>query len=196
MNCGAAAAKKAIMTMVDDMRDLASSWSAWIMPTAMAQKMTVRANPEASSRKDDDEHKPGEEESRHKAVEGAARQLETSQGQPLGQPRLFHAFTNDDRSEAQPREHGGPRPEYDFGIRHAAKDIGEREHGRHADGGEYIERPCYDGGAGKPHVQREMRRDVLRGKEVDAARDKQGHSPFESLNGIHNDLCWYEGKMA
>ena len=44
-------------------------------------------------RKNDDEHKPGEEESRHKAVEGAARQLETSQGQPLGQPRLFHAFT-------------------------------------------------------------------------------------------------------
>ena len=60
--------------------------------------------------------------------------------------------------------------------------------------GEYIERPCYDGGASKPHVQREMRRDVLRGKEVDAARDKQGHGPFESLNGIHNDLCWYEGK--
>lgn len=54
-------------------------------------------------RKDDDEHEPGEEESRHKAVEGAARQLETSQGQPFGQPRLFHAFTNDDRSEAQPR---------------------------------------------------------------------------------------------
>ncbi len=37
-------------------------------------------------RKNDDEHKPGEEESRHKAVEGAARQLETSQGQPSASP--------------------------------------------------------------------------------------------------------------
>ena len=101
---------------------------------------------------DDDEHEPGEEESRHKTVEGAAGQLEALQGQPLGQPRLFHAFANDDRREAQPREHGSPRPEYDFGIRYAAKDIGEREHRRHADGGEYIERPRYDGGAGNSHV--------------------------------------------
>ena len=176
MNCGAAAAKKAIMNAYGDGAEDDDAGE--------------------DGRKDDDEHEPGEEESRHKAVEGAARQLETSQGQPFGQPRLFHAFTNDDRSEAQPREHGGPRPEYDFGIRHAAKDIGEREHRRHADGGEYIECPCYDGGAGKPHVQREMRRDGLRGKGVDAARDKQGHGPFESLNGIHNDLCWYEGRTA
>ena len=47
---GAAAAKKQAMTMMEDRRDLGSMSSALMMPTAMAQKMTVRANPEASSR--------------------------------------------------------------------------------------------------------------------------------------------------
>lgn len=50
-NCmvGAAAAKKQAMTMMEDRRDLGSMSSALMMPTAMAQKMTVRANPEASA---------------------------------------------------------------------------------------------------------------------------------------------------
>lgn len=107
MNCGAAAAKKAIMTMVDDMAGLGVELER--LDNAYGDGAEDDDAGE-DGRKDDDEHKPGEEESRHKAVEGAARQLETSQGQPLGQPRLFHAFTDDDRSEAQPREHGGPRP--------------------------------------------------------------------------------------
>ena len=141
MNCGAAAAKKAIMTMVDDIRGLGIKLERLNSAYGDGTEDDYAGEDRGQ---DDDEHEPGEEESRHKAVEGAAGQLEALQGQPLGQPRLFHAFANDDRREAQPREHGSPRPEYDFGIRHAAKDIGEREHGRHADGGEYIERPRYD----------------------------------------------------
>lgn len=51
---GAAAAKKQAMTMMEDRRDLGSMSSALMMPTAMAQKMTVRANPGGQQQAEDD----------------------------------------------------------------------------------------------------------------------------------------------